>query len=67
MFIDSLPKNEIYSIPKLKKVYQELERKFGVVKVKQLDESKITVRGVSAPLSSNAYDRWIMMIGRVVF
>lgn len=57
LFIDSLPKNEIYSIPKLKKVYQELERKFGVVKVKQLDESKITVRGVSAPLSSNAYVR----------
>lgn len=67
LFIASLPKNEIYSILKLKKVFQELERKFGILKTKQLDRSKISIRGVSAPLTPKAYDKmdhsdWIKSI-----
>ena len=57
LFIDSLPKNEIYSISKLKKVYQELERKFDILKEKQLDQRKLSMRGVTTPLSSNAYNK----------
>lgn len=55
LFIDSLPQKEIESIPILRKTHQELYRKFGKLKVKQLDESKVTVRGVSAPLTTVAY------------
>lgn len=55
LFIDSLPQKEIESIAILKKTHQELYRKFGKLNVKQLDESKVTIRGVSAPLTTVAY------------
>ncbi len=55
LFIDSLPQKEIDSILILRKTHQELYRKFGKLNIKQLDESKVTARGVSAPLTIVAY------------
>lgn len=57
LFLKSLPKNELFANPNLKKTFQELERKFGVLNIKQLDESKMTVRGITPPLPAKAYKK----------
>jgi hypothetical protein len=57
LFIDALPKEEVYAIPILKKAHQELERKFGEVNEKQLDGSNFSCRCVGPPLSSKAYKK----------
>ena len=57
LFINALPKEEVYAIPILKKTYQELERKFGEVNEKQLDGSKISWSWIGPPLSIKAYKK----------
>ncbi|WP_445720136.1 NACHT domain-containing protein [Flavobacterium sp.] len=57
LFIDSLPKKEIESIPILKRTHQELYRKFGKLNVKQLDRSNISSGVVGPPLELSAYKK----------
>lgn len=58
LFIKHLPKNEIWQIPLLKKVYQEFYRKFGEVDSnKALHVSSSTSYGVGSPLSQKAYKK----------
>lgn len=56
LFIIALPKNEIEANSSLKKVYQELSRKFGKMTHDQLDGGgRITSGVVGPPLSAKAY------------
>ena len=58
LFIKSLPKEEIWQIPSLKKVYQEFFRKFGNLDSnKALHVSSFNSYGVGAPLSPRAYEK----------
>lgn len=57
-FIKQLPKNEIWQIPLLKKVYQEFYRKFGNIDSnKALNVSSSNSYGVGAPLPQKAYSK----------
>ncbi|MFD0798491.1 hypothetical protein ACFQZJ_13545 [Maribacter chungangensis] len=58
LFIKQLPKREIWSIPHLKKVYQEFYRKFGDIESdKALHTSSSSGSyAVGAPLSQSAYN-----------
>lgn len=57
LFIDALSKRERDSVPILKKVHQELERKFGKVTKKQLDGNRMSWYTVGAPLDARAYKK----------
>lgn len=58
LFIKSIPESEILNSFILKKVYQELKRKFGDIDAsKALDIGSFSSRGISPPLSENAYKK----------
>lgn len=61
LFIDSLPKTEMESIPILKRTHQELFRKFGKLNVKQLDRSNISSGVVGPPLELSAYKKMTLI------
>ncbi|WP_297868794.1 AAA family ATPase [uncultured Flavobacterium sp.] len=61
LFINSLPKTEMESIPVLKRTHQELFRKFGKLNVKQLDRSNISSGVVGPPLELSAYKKMTLI------
>ncbi len=56
IFINSIPKEEIQKNNRLKKRYQELNRKFGKIEIKPMDESRMISYAVGAPLEGSAYE-----------
>lgn len=54
IFLGAIPESEIEIRPALRKRYQELVRKFDRVKDEKPQNS--VIRGISAPLTKNAYD-----------
>ena len=58
LFLKEIPKDEIWKIPSLKKVYQEFYRKFGNIDSdRALHVSSMSTYGVGAPLSQKAYSK----------
>ncbi len=54
-FLTAIPELEVLNNPKLKKRYQELKRKFGVIEDREVNI--ISMRGVPEPLESQAYEK----------
>src|SRR5690606_5127712 len=55
LYLSSIPLNEVMAKPKLKKRFQELQRKFKTVKDEE--PNKIRAFGVGPPMDSSAYDK----------
>lgn len=55
LYLSSIPLNEVMAKPKLKKRFQELQRKFKTVKDEE--PNKIRTFGVGPPMKSSAYDK----------
>jgi len=55
LYLSSIPLNEVMAKPKLKKRFQELQRKFKTIKDEE--PNKIRSFGVGPPMDSSAYDK----------
>ncbi len=55
LYLNAIPRSELDNRPLLKKVFQELERKFQTVVDKE--PYKFGVHGVGPPMTSSAYDK----------
>jgi len=54
-YLSSIPETEVLVRPRLRKVYQELKRKFNIVKDEE--PNRIRFHGSSPPLKSSAYEK----------
>lgn len=55
LYLSAIPLNEVMVRPKLKKRFQELHRKFKIIKDEE--PNKFRVMGVGPPMDSTAYDK----------
>ena len=56
IFISSIPNEQIQKNERLKKRYQELNRKFGGIDLDPMDENKMIAYAVGPPLDGRAYE-----------